>query len=198
MRWSSWFTRRRTGKLDRRYVPMCERLEVRTVPATVNLGADLAQAAGNQQALANLNAQGQEFSPPGISIAKADLVVEKRILSDVSTLKKQANTTLQSQIKAAQHQLSANTAALNAAIQQFAQDFFMFLGQGNAAAAQFDLAAITILQQQAMPYVNAYYAQVNAASTQFNATMSSLGNISDAANQAISLDTTITTTKLPT
>ncbi len=174
-----------------RFIPAWEKLEDRTVPSAVNLSADLAQATANQTALATLNAQNQEFSSAGVKIAKADITVENRLVSDVTALTKQAKTTLTNQIKGFQAQLSATAASYNAEIQQFTQNFFASAAQGNFAAAQFDLAVINVLEQGVVAAVNVYAVQLTAASTNYNAVVASLNSVHDFATQNLTLDNDI-------
>jgi hypothetical protein len=177
MSWNPLFSRRRTGCLARRYVPVCESLEDRAVPATVNPSADVTLAILNDRTLQSLVQQGQGFSATAGRISRNDITVENRILSDDATLAGQVNATLVGQIRAARTQLTSTITADNAMIQNFAHNFFSFLAHGNSAAAQFDLAAINAVEQHLAAAAGVYNAQLAAAATVFNADVTYLAQL---------------------
>jgi seryl-tRNA synthetase len=144
-----------------------------------------------QTQLNALNAQGQEFSKAGAKIAKADIIVETRLLAEIPVVKKQALATLTSQLKPFQKQLQATLTADNAMIQAFATNFFSSFFSGNSAMAQADLQIITALQSMEVSAVNVFNFQATAAVTNYNARIAVLNNIASAASDFIANDKTI-------
>jgi hypothetical protein len=199
MIWDLSGTFARNGRSRRRtFVPTCERLEERDVPAKVTsvpFATDFAQAASNRNMIQGFIQQGQETTAAAKATAKADTVVENRLLADVKKMKATATSALAKQLAPFQAQLNATFAADNQMMQAFAMQYFTAIGSGNVALAQMDLQIIMALYSNEVAAVNLYVVQIQPAANSFNATMSFLNQVQSDANDAITLNGFITSGK---